>query len=176
MRSTLYIFSILLITVSLSSCKSTIDIVTDYNDNVNFKTYKTFNFTQEHWSYLSELDQDRILNAIELELKNKGLTKSYNPDIYITIITGKENQTKVQNNVSYRYGYWDTYPINDIQVIKTTEGSLAIHMIDSKTQKLIWEGKGLGIIEKNYTKEKKEEKIKDFVKEIISKYPPNVHK
>jgi hypothetical protein len=176
MKSIFNYFGIFLLVVSLVSCKATIDTVTDYNDKINFKTYKTFNFTQEHWSYLSELDQDRILKAIETELNSKGLTKSYNPDMYITIITGKEDQTKVQNNISYRYGYWDTYPINDIQVIKTTEGSLAIHMIDSKTQKLIWEGKGIGIIEKKYTKEEKEDKIRDFVKAIISKFPPNVHK
>lgn len=163
----------LLLVLLLVSCKATIESVSDYSDKANFNNYKTFAFAKEHWTYLSQLDQDRIFNTIEKELNKQGLKKSYNPDLMISIITGKEDLTKVHNNITYAYGYWDDYPISNMQVIKSTEGTLTIHLVDTKTQKLVWEGKGNGVIRKNYNKAEKEKRIKDFVVEILSKYPPN---
>jgi hypothetical protein len=56
------------------------------------------------------------------------------------------------------------YPINQI------EGTLYINLIDSKTKKLIWQGKGRGGLNE-YIKNR-DEKISHFVSEILNNFPP----
>ena len=57
-----------------------------------------------------------------------------------------------------------SFPINQI------EGTLYINLIDSKTKKLIWQGKGRGGLS-DYIKNR-DEKIGAFVSEILNNFPP----
>ena len=52
-----------------------------------------------------------------------------------------------------------------------TEGSLYIDVIDTKNKELVWQGRGVGTLNNIKNIEKKEKRIKQFVAEILEKYP-----
>ena len=59
---------------------------------------------------------------------------------------------------------------NQPTVSTSTQGTLYIDLIDAKKKELVWQGMGTGYLSRNM--EKKEARIKEFVEEIMTKYPP----
>lgn len=175
MKST---FSLILVFMFFVSCSS-VSVVTDYDTNVDFKKYKTFAFFKSgiDKADISDLDKKRILRAIESELLSKGFTKSENPDFLVSIFTKSRERVNVsQTNYGYNWGWgWNPWMwgggMNNVNVDQFTEGTLFIDFIDKERKELIWQGVGSGAL-KMENREKKELRIKEFVKEIISKFPP----
>lgn len=170
--------TLLLFVIVFSSCNS-VKVVTDYDTKVDFNKYKTFAFykTGIDKAAISDLDKKRILNAIESELLLLGFTKSTNPDMLVSIFTKSREKVNVNqnNNLGYGFGWgwnpWMWNGNNNINVSQYTEGTLFIDFIDKNKKKLVWQGVGTGAL-KVQNREKKEERIKEFVKEIVSKFPP----
>ena len=157
----------------LFSCSS-VYVISDHDASIDFKSYKTFAYLKSgiDKAEISDLDKRRILKSIDLELESKGLNKSKNPDLLIPFSTNAKE--KIYLNTDYLYSNWHynpyffgpmrSFPINQI------EGTLYINLIDSKTKKLIWQGKGKGGLS-DYIKNR-DEKIGDFVSEILNNFPP----
>jgi hypothetical protein len=170
----LILFSLILLT----SCSS-VKVVADYDSNVDFNNYKTFAFFKPgiDKSDINDLDKKRILRAIESELLAKGFTKSANPDMLVSIFTKSREKVNVsQNNFGYGFGWgWNPWMMNgmnnNVNVSRYSEGTLFIDFIDKAKKELIWQGIGTGAL-RIQNREKKEIRIREFVKEIISKYPP----
>ncbi len=107
----------------------------------------------------------------------KGFTKSESPDLLVSIFTKSREQVNVYNNGGFGpYGYgWGWSPYywrNTSTVSTTTEGSLYIDLIDRSNKQLIWQGKGSGALGSFNNGDKKEARIKEFVVEIMTQYPP----
>ena len=164
--------------VLLSSC-STIKVTTDYDTKANFSKYKTFAFykTGIDKAEISDLDKRRILRAIENELIAQGFTKSENPDMLVSIFTKSREKVDVnQTNLGYGWGWgWNPWiwggMNNNVNVSQYTEGTLFIDFIDKDKKELFWQGVGTGAL-RTEDRVKKEERINQFVKEIISRFPP----
>ena len=168
---------LLLSVVLLSSC-SAIKVVTDYDDKVDFAKYKTYAFYKPEIdkAKISDLDKKRILRAIEAELSANGFTKSKNPDMLVGIFTKSREKVNVnQNNSGFGWNPWWGGVNNNMSISQYTEGTLFIDFIDKEKKELIWQGVGTGAL-KLQNREKKEARIKEFVKEIISKFPPGQEK
>jgi hypothetical protein len=76
------------------------------------------------------------------------------------------------------WGYWNPWMWGGAgwggsNVSTSTEGSLYIDIIDTKSRELIWQGKGVGTLKSTKNIEKKEQRIQEFVSEILEKYPPD---
>jgi hypothetical protein len=158
-----------LILFLVGACGS-INVKTDYDTKTDFSQYKTFAFYKKgiDKAPISDLDKRRILRAIETELQTKGMTKSKEPDVLVSIYTKAKKQIDVYNNYNpYYYG-----PYQRQQVIKYTEGTLLIDILDRNTKKLIWQGVGKGALSKSSKPEKREAVIQKFVQEILEEYPP----
>lgn len=170
--------SIIVLLLTITSCSS-LKVTTDYDTGTDFSQYKTFAFYKKgiDEAEASDLDKKRILRAIEAELTAKGFTKSENPDLLVSIFTKSRQKVNVTNNNNF-YGWgwgwhpWYYGPQNDMNVHQYTEGTLFIDFIDKNKKELVWQGVGSGAL-KMSTVEKREARIKEFVKEIISRYPPN---
>ncbi|WP_242134586.1 DUF4136 domain-containing protein [Aestuariivivens marinum] len=175
---------ILALLVMLSSCSS-VRVAADYDKGANFNEYKTFAFfkTGIDKAEISDLDKRRILRAIESELMAKGFTKSENPDLLISLFTKSQQRVDVYNNTwgygSWGWGGWGPWGgfgpgwgwgWNQPSVSTSTQGTLYIDLIDANKKELVWQGMGTGYLSRNV--DKKEERIKEFVAEIMSKYPP----
>ncbi len=170
------LFLLLVLSIFVSSC-STVKVATDYDSEVNFNQYKSYAFYKPgiDKADISDLDKKRILRAIESEMNAKGYTKSSNPDILVSIFTKSREKVNINqsNNFNGYFGYrpWFNNINRDVNVSQYTEGTLFIDFIDKQKKELVWQGIGTGAL-KMSSKEKKDERIKEFVKEIISKYPP----
>lgn len=88
---------LLLLCCVLMSCTS-IQVTHDYDRTIDFSRYKTFNYDPNMNSGLSELDQERLFDAIDAYLINKGFELSRTPDVLIHIKTSmyqSANQSSV---------------------------------------------------------------------------------
>ncbi|AUC85291.1 DUF4136 domain-containing protein [Polaribacter sp. ALD11] len=173
----------LFLAIALSSCSS-VKVATDYDTKVDFNKYKTYAFykTGIDKAKISDLDKKRILRAIEAELSILGMTKSTNPDMLVSIFTKSREKVNVNQNNNFGYGFgwgWNPWMNNgmnrNVNVSQYTEGTLFIDFIDKERKELVWQGVGTGAL-KTQNREKKEARIKEFVKEIVSRFPPGKNK
>ena len=178
-----------LLVLFLSSCSS-VRVLSDYDKEANFNGYKTYAFykTGIDKAQISDLDKKRILKAIENEMAARGFSKSKDPDILISIFTKEREQVDVYNNnwgwgggFGWGFGWgWNPWLWGPgwggawgPNVSTRTEGSLYIDLIDTRDKELVWQGRGVGTLNRTKNIEKKEEQIQKFVSEILSEYPPS---
>ena len=161
--------------ITLSSCSS-VHVNADYDSKASFSNYKTYAYLKSgiDKAEISDLDKKRILNAIDEVLPAKGITKSENPDLLISIFTKEKERVDVSQNFGWGWGWNPYWGVGFSNVTTTPVGSLFIDIIDAKTKELIWQGEGSGYLTKNT--EKKEARIKEFVSKILEQYPPNMIK
>lgn len=174
-----------LLLLFLSSCTS-VRVLSDFDKDANFNSYKSYAFykTGIDKAQISDLDKKRILRAIETEMSAKGFVKSENPDILVSIFTKEREQVDVYSNYwgggGFGWGwspyYWggSGYLRGGNRVSTQTKGSLYIDLIDAKNKELVWQGKGDGSLSSSKKIEKKEMRIKEFVTEIMTQYPPEL--
>ncbi|RIA10609.1 uncharacterized protein DUF4136 [Flavobacteriaceae bacterium MAR_2010_72] len=185
MKNLFKLVSIALIALVITSCSS-VRVAADYDKNADFNNLKTFAFfkTGIDKAEISDLDKRRILRAIESELLAKGFTKSENPDMLVSIFTKSQQRVDVYNNAwgfgGWGWGGWGGFGPgwgwgwNQPMVSTRTEGTLYIDLIDANKKELVWQGMGTGYLAQRM--DKKEERIKEFVSQIMEKYPPGMSK
>ncbi|MDC8003285.1 DUF4136 domain-containing protein [Aureisphaera galaxeae] len=167
--------------VVLSSC-TTVRVATDYDRDANFGEYNTFAFFKPgiDKAEISDLDKKRILRAIDAELASKGMVKNENPAILVSIFTKERERVNVyNNNFGWGWGWgWGWNPwwggAYGSTVSTSTEGSLYIDLIDAQTKELVWQGVGSARLITSGNIDKKEERIREIVREILVNYPPGV--
>lgn len=172
-----------LLLLILTSCTS-VRVLSDYDKDANFNNYKSYAFykTGIDKAQISDLDKKRILRAIEAEMSSKGFVKSENPDLLVSIFTKEKEQVDIYNNYwgggFYGWG-WSPYywgpGWGGSNVSTRTEGSLYIDLIDAKNKELVWQGKGVGNLGHIGNIDKKEQRIQEFVSEILQVYPPSAN-
>ncbi len=167
----------LLLLFVFTSCVS-VRVSTDYDRDASFGEYSSFAFYKPgiDQAEISDLDKKRILRAIETEFTAKGMTKSQSPDLLISIFTKERERLDVYNNLGWGWGWgwgWNPWWGGGFgnTVSSTIEGTLYIDLIDAKTKELVWQGMGTAnLVTRNM--EKKEERIREIVREIAAQYPP----
>jgi hypothetical protein len=171
MKTLKHIFISIFAFTLLLSCSS-VHVKTDYDTQTDFTKYKTFAFYKKgiDQSKISDLDKRRILRAIEKELIAKGLTKSKNPDLLVSIFAKAEKRINVYNNDYWYPHYYTPYYRNNVS--QYVQGTLFVDLIDAEKKQLIWQGVGKGALSTSSKPEKKEARIQKIVAEILAKYPP----
>ena len=163
----------------LASCSS-VRVNYDYDKKVHFENYKTYAFLKSAVDKveISDLDKKRILHSIDNALVTKGFTKSETPDILVSIFAKENQRVDVYHNSGFGWGMgWNNSQYMGLGLNSTyitSEGTLYIDLTDAKTQELVWQGEGSGYLTKN--SQEKEARIKEFVDEILSQYPPEAKK
>lgn len=172
---TIQLLSLTLLLV-LGACSS-VKVDADYDNKVDFSQYKTYAFQKSGIDKveISDLDKKRILRAIDTEMTKKGYSKSETPDLLVNIFTKERERVDVnQYSAGWGYGWgwgWNPYMWGGRNYVSTsTEGTLYIDLIDASKKELIWQGKGSGYLEQR--REKKEERINEFVAKILVQFPP----
>lgn len=189
MKTLIKLTPILVFAILLTSCSS-IRVAADYDKQANFDNYKTFAFFKPgiDKAEISDLDKRRILKAIEAELIAKGMSKSENPDMLVSIFTKSNQRVDIYNNAWGMGGWgWGGYGgwgwgwgpgmgwNRGNQVSTTTEGMLFIDFVDADKKELIWQGSGTGyLVTSNVNK--KEARIKEFVSKTMEQFPPEINK
>lgn len=149
-------FSVLLfisILALLSSCGGPLKVYTTHEKDVDFESYKTFDFyeiKEEHLA-LKEVNRRRLAMAIELELGYKGMKRTSNkPDLLVnlySVINRTQNTVEKTSSVGY-YGAATPYGTGiGISVSPQgkyseyyTQGTVTIDLVDRAQNRLVLEG------------------------------------
>lgn len=188
-------FLLIVLGVVFSSCGSSLKVSTDYDKTIDFKKYKTFSvYDLKQTGSVNPANADRIVNAIKKQMKEKGFVEdTQNPDIHInavSILTSKEAVAMDAAPTNYYgyggvyrpYGYYGVgYGYGYVENPDTREneydykqGTLMIDIVDTKTQKMVWQGVGNSEID---TKPVNADEIINYaVGAIMVSFPPEPNK
>jgi hypothetical protein len=122
----------------------------------------------------------RLKEATRRELQKRGYKEDAQPQLLVNFNTNVENRTEVQSTgtsasygfYGYRagmYGAWGGYP-NDVYTTHYQEGTLAIDLVDTSKQQLVWQGIAQARLTKTMM-ENPEATINSVVTDIFAKYP-----
>ena len=173
------LLSLITLSVIVASCGSGLKITNDFDRNANFSNYKTFSvFSVKTTGSVSQLNADRIVNAIKTDLTDKGFKYVVSKgDLTINAITILKDKQSFSTATNY-YGYGGLYrPYGYYGSLGTTvisysykDGSLTIEMVDTKTTKMVWQGVGNKEIDK--ASKDPDSAIKAAVTKILAAFPP----
>ncbi len=183
MKSVLHLCLALMALALLPACSSQLKVTTDYDKTADFSKYKTFGFYKlQTKGNISELNANRILNAIRNALISKGYTEeNSNPDMLVNAVTYFREQQSVTASTNYYgygglyrpYGYWGGGMATGYTTYNTynyTNGSLSIDIVDNASNKMIWQGVGNKDIDG--TPKNPDEAINTAVVKILEGFPP----
>ncbi|MEO5984908.1 MAG: DUF4136 domain-containing protein [Ferruginibacter sp.] len=146
--------------ILLASCSSVAHIEKD--DNTDFKKYKTFKWAEEEKpdnnSFLNDIQATNLQNAVNTELiKAKWHEAKVKPDVILKHDVVVEKKVVDSREPVYSESYTQTmynpytrrwvnvyYPSRFLgyeqNSYQANEGKIIITMVDSKTDKVIWQG------------------------------------
>jgi hypothetical protein len=168
---------IFLFIAALATSCSTINVSYDFDKTTDFTKYKTYAYSEDALKLaISDLNRDRMLNAIDAEMSVRGMTKSDNPDVLVDLIVKAEkkveaNATNVGGGYYGRYGYARGFGTTQISYDEYVVGTLFINVVDKSVEKIVWQGRGTKTIDENASPQKRESNINYAVKSIFYNYP-----
>ena len=169
----IFLFSVVLII--LTSCGAA-KVNYDYDDQTDFTAYSTYNYFVDMETGLSELDEKRLMDALDATLGEKGFMFAEEPDMFINI---KSAVFKSQsgNNVGVGLGGGNRGIGGGVSIGIPVGGpkmtrELQIDFVDSNKDMLIWQAISESPFREGDTPQEKSEKIQAVVDKIFSKYPP----
>ena len=174
------ILPILALAVIITGC-STLKVFTNLADGADMSTYKSFNFTpadktEVASTYFSEINQNRVKEAIAKELATMGYTIAEKPDLMISIFLKVQDKQEIMTSYPYAgrgdfigiYGGY-RYEPNAITAVSYTEGTLIIDLVDTSKNQLVWQGVAVDTISRN--NKNAEQKINDAIEKVFLKFP-----
>ncbi len=187
MKASIIGFALLLI---FSGCAPSARITSDYDDNIDFTTYRTFDWMTPPGEIEDPLGGYptvalRIKNAIENNLEEKGFAKvESGPDFYVVYhasIKHKLSRAYI-DTWGYYYPRYRRYPPGRrgypptawgfVYVDAYDEGTLVIDIVDAQTNELAWRGTATGTVG---DPRRAREKINEAVHLILESFPPYGH-
>lgn len=168
--------------IGLWGCAS-VSVKTDYDQSVDFRKFKTYNWDYEHQVPGDVLAGDpllrkRIKTAVDQVLQSKGFESrpSGEADFTVVIHAGVKERMRVTNwgNYGWYDPWWGPYG-GRVDVSYYTQGTLVIDLVDAATRELAWRGLGEGIVREYSDSKRMEEDIRNTVTEILKHFPPQDH-
>lgn len=165
----------LLFIVLFVSCTS-IKVNYDYERETDFSAYNTYSYFGDMETGLSQLDEKRMLNAMDISLQTKGLLFSEEPDIFINIKSSVFRE-QAGNSVGVGLGGGGGNVGGGVSIGIPVGGpklsrELQVDFVDAKKDLLIWQAVSQSPFKESDLPIEKEQKIQELVNKIFSKYPP----
>ncbi len=169
-----FMFALLLV-----SCNA-VRVNYDYDKDTNFSNYTTYNYYPDVVTGLSDLDNKRLFTAVDQVLATKGILLSEEPDFLVNI-QGRSTQMPRNNNVGVglgggRGGLGGGISMGIPVGQPNTEMELQFDFVDAQKRALFWQGTSRGSFNENLAPASREQKFKEIVGKVFSKYPPKVKK
>ena len=163
------------LTLIIVSC-APIRVNYDYNKTTNFSTYKTYQYYADMKTGLSDLDTERLLNAIDAKLKVKGLNVSEDPDFFIDIKSA-EYQALQRQTVGVGIGGSGRNVVGGISIglplgQANINRQITIDFVDENKKQLFWQAISESSFNLKATPEKREVRLHAIVEKVLSGYPP----
>jgi hypothetical protein len=171
--------------ISLAGCSSGPKIIANQDPSIDFSSYRTY-------AYAQPLSTDRngvrsvlsgfLMAATTRELEARGfLPDNRAPDLLVdfVVFTQEKIQSRSQPTTSMSMhrgrggaGTWGGYSMgmSTTSVTQTTEGTLAIDLIDVRRNQLVWEAAATGRVT-DKVRENLEEVANAAVTDMFARYP-----
>ena len=156
------------------SCGSAVAI--DYDQQTDFGTYKTYNYFPNLQTGLNELDNKRIIAAMDSLLQQRGFIKENEPQLYINFFAN-ESISNSRNTIgigiggggrNVGVGVSGGIPIGGHVVNQ----QLTVDFIDVEKDDLVWQAVNQGEYKEKSSPIKKETYYLKVIQKILKKYPP----
>jgi hypothetical protein len=156
---------VLIFVALLMACATPADVITDYDNTVDFSQYRTFRFYEwEPEEYLSPLDKNRIEEAVKNELERRGILHvDSQADLLVSMGAVMELETDrralpehhdTHRYFGYHFGFGPRFPwgagytSESLRDWNYEVGALIIDVFDARREELIWEGVGNKVIDR----------------------------
>ena len=127
-----------------------------------------------------EQDKDVLFDAVGDEMTARGYRSHQDADLMIKLQGGTKSTIEIQNDdrfYPYGYNYYDynryrrygDYYDNRRRDQSKKESSIIIDIIDIRTDKIVWQGVGIGTLKKN--EGLSEIQIREAIASIFAQYP-----
>jgi Domain of unknown function (DUF4136) len=169
-----------LFAITISGCAST--VVTDYDSGTIFGNYDTWSFAparQDSDEYVS-LDDTRIRNAIEEEMKGESLRMAAADEADLLVdwrIVTEERIERGGSGFGFGLGFgsgshfgWGISAPPPIE--KVEEGKLVIQFVDAQSKQVVWRAASRRYLDEDMSSENRQELIEEIVNAMFAKYPP----
>ncbi len=175
MKSIGYLWLILL----FSSCH-VVRVQTDYEKETDFSNYSTYNYYNDMETGLSELDQKRLIKALDLAMQTKGFLLSEEPDFLVNI-QSTIYQAPRNNTVGVGVGGTGRNVGGGVSVgipvgQSNLQREIQFDFVDSQKDMLIWQAISKSHLNENATPVEREKKLQQVVEKVLAKYPARTRK
>ena len=172
MKKALLLFGLSLV---IFSC-STVRVDYDYEKRTDFSAYKTYNYYLDMNTGLSELDSNRLRNALNDGLEIKGLKMSDSPDFLINIKSNTFQEAR-NNNVGVGVGGGGGNIGGGISIgipmgQAKTNREIVFEFVDENKTGLFWQAISSSAYQQNANPEVKEKQFRAVVDKVLTGYPP----
>ncbi len=166
-----YLFFIFIV-LSCSSAK----VYTDYDNEIDFSKYASFDYFLNDKTCLSQLDEKRIKNALESILAKKSITKKTIPDFSINFyaeVYTVETENSIGVGLSTGGGSVGGGVSGGIPLRTEKEMiALTVEFVDALTKELFWQGVVESRMKDTKNPTERETFINELILSILEEYPP----
>jgi hypothetical protein len=169
------VLSIFILSIFLVSCGATVAV--DYDKQVDFSKYNSYNYYPSIDSGLNELDDNRIMQITDSLLQQRGFVKSKTPQLYINFFA-RESVSNSRNTIGIGIGSGGRnvgvgvsggIPIGG----RVVNQQLTMDFIDTEKDDLVWQAIADGEMKERATPQQKEAYYVSIIQKILAKYPPS---
>lgn len=169
-----YLFSIVTMCL-LASCAGT-RVNYDYDKATDFSNYTSYNYFSDMDSGLSQLDEKRLLRALDSTLQAKGFLLTEEPDFYINILSSEFRNTS-NNAVGVGIGGTGRNVGGGVSVGLPLGNSgiqrrIQFDFVDAQKDALFWQATSESGYRENASPSVREDQLRALVKKVFSKFPP----
>lgn len=169
-------YIVLFMVLCLLNACSAVRVNYDYDKATDFSNYTTYNYYSDIETGLSELDEKRLLNLMDITLQIKGMVYSEEPDFIINI-RSESFQAAQNTSVGVGVGGGGRNVGGGLSVGipvggKTLRRQITFDFVDAKKEQLFWQANSESSFKENVSPIVREQKLAELVDKMLSKYPP----
>lgn len=177
-QNTFIVTLLFLITLTLLSACSSIDVTTTYEPDADYNKLRSFMVVENQQEEIIYLPMDKdvfektLRDSFATELTSKGFnTTPNNPDFlvsYYVVVRELREQLRI-DKYYIDQGY---HPTLRTHIRAYPVGSLIVDIIDTSSKKSIWRGTAKSILGEHDNESDKIEKIRLAVHKLLASFPP----
>jgi hypothetical protein len=145
------------------------DVSYDYDRTTDFTQLKTYAWVDGS-NLKDELNHKRIVDAIDTQLRAKGMTRvqvSDNPDVLVAYHASFNRDLEINGYGGYRWGPG----LRSARVEQVTVGTLVVDLVNAKTKTIVWRGVARKDLDPDASPEKRDKNINKAAQKLFKNYP-----
>lgn len=157
------------------SC-ATVHVSYDYDTATDFSSYTTYNYYPEMASGLNQLDEKRLIKAVDSAMLAKGFQFSEEPDFLINMKSSAYRSPQ-SSSLGVGVGGGSGGVGGGVSVgvplgQPNFEREIVFDLVDSQKDVLIWQAVSSSNFRDNAAPATREKQLREIVRKVFGKFPP----